>query len=82
MTHLDRWLQSWALTAADGWPVHEVQIQLVQLEILQGLLTGIPHPGMILVEQLGRHPDVISGDVALRKHLLEGLAHGVLIAVC
>ena len=81
-SHLDGRSESGPLTAADGRPVHEIEVQLLQLQVLQGLVAGIPHPGMVLVEQLGRHPDVVPGDVARTKNLLESFAHCVLIAVC
>lgn len=52
-THLDWRLHSVALVAGH-WPVHQEQVQLLDLQLLQDLLDGRPHRilSMVLIVQL------------------------------
>ena len=65
------------------WPVDQVQIEEVQLEVSQGLLASTRHRirCVKIIPELGCDPEVFAADDALGKQLGQCLAHLVLVLV-
>jgi len=62
--------------------VHEVQIQVLCLQVLDGLLTSISDTPMVGVVQLAGDPNILPGHFALLEDVGKALANHVLVAIC
>ena len=64
-------------------PMHQVQVQIIQLQVVQGGFQGRLHilRGMVAVPQLGGDPQVLALYGAGGEHLLQRLADFILVAV-
>ena len=61
--------------------MHQVQVQILCLQVLDGLLTGLSDTAMVRVVELASNPHILPSDFALLEDAGKRLAHGILIAV-
>ena len=80
-TDLDGGLNLLALVACQR-PVHQVQVQVFSLQLLDGLLASLSDTAMVRIVQLASDPDILSRYFPLLEDIAECFPDYVLISVC
>jgi len=78
--HLDGWLHCLALVACQR-PVHQVQVQILCLQVLNGLLTGLSDTAVVRIVKLASNPHIFPSYFALLEDAGKRLAHHILVTV-
>ncbi len=61
--------------------MHQVQVQILCLQVLDGLLTGLSDTAMVRVVKLASDPHILPSYFALLENVGKRLAHCILITV-
>ena len=61
--------------------MHQVQVQILCLQVLDGLLTGLSDTAMVRVVELAGNPHILPSYFALLEDAGKRLAHCILITV-
>ena len=66
---------------ASQWPMHQVQVKIFSLKVLDSLLASLPDTSVVRVVQLAGDPHILSRNLDFLEDAGERLAHSIFVAV-